>query len=65
MDEFLNQIFQDFFYYLFRIVGARFRWLFLRRKYSFKEILEQNWNGRIGFMIISIMTLCILYFIKK
>lgn len=37
-------IFSEFVYGLFRIIGACFRFLFLRR-YKFREILSQDWNG--------------------
>lgn len=33
---------------LLKLLGSFFRYLFLFRKYSYKQVLEQEYNGRVG-----------------
>jgi hypothetical protein len=47
----IETAFGELVYRLFRIIGACFRFLFLR-KYRFKEVLNQNWNGRVGLLVV-------------
>ncbi len=42
----------EVFVMLIRRLGASIRWLFLGRKYTFKELLSQDWNLRSGFFVL-------------
>lgn len=60
----IETAFGELAYGLFRIIGACFRFLFLR-KYTFKEVLNQNWNGRVGLLVVLLIigfTVCFVKF---
>ncbi|GAL86221.1 hypothetical protein MYP_3450 [Sporocytophaga myxococcoides] len=67
MIEFFEALFESLFgelvYQLFRITGASFRFLFLR-KYTFREVLSQNWNGRVGLVVVLLIVGFIFWLIK-
>lgn len=56
MLDFLGDLLAEFFSRLvwvaIKSIGAFIRWIFLRRKYSFEEVNEQGWNGRIGLLVV-------------
>jgi hypothetical protein len=56
MLDFLGDLLAEFFSGLvwvgIKIIGAFMRWIFLNRKYSFEEVYEQGWNGRIGLLVV-------------
>ncbi|WP_196887977.1 hypothetical protein [Aureivirga sp. CE67] len=58
----INFIVNIVYHGIIRRTGASIRWLFLKKKYSFKEILEQDWNGRIGFICIAIIVYLFFHF---
>lgn len=41
-------------------IGAAIKWIFVRNKYSYKELLNQNWNNRIGLLFV-VLIFIILY----
>lgn len=53
--NFIAEFLREFLLSLIPRLGAFFRWIFLKKKYSYKEVLEQNWNGRIGLLFIVIV----------
>jgi uncharacterized protein YycO len=57
----LDIIFEDVLMGLLRRIGASIRWIFLRKKYTFKEILSLDWNGTIGFLTFTIVILFLIY----
>jgi len=61
MADFLAQIFQELIIQNLNYVGASIKWIFLRKKYSFKELLDQNWNTRIGALVIVALIALIVY----
>lgn len=56
------QFFQDLILSILQKLGALIRWFFLKNKYTYKEVLNQNWNGRIGLLFITIAISSIIYF---
>lgn len=62
MGNFIAEFLGEFLLSLIPRLGAFFRWIFLRKKYSYKEILEQNWNGRIGLIFIILVIVLITQF---
>lgn len=52
IQELLSALLQTFLWALLQQIGAFLRWLFFRRQLSFEQVLEQNWNGRIGLLFI-------------
>ncbi len=63
MLDFLGDLLAEFFsglvWVAIKIIGAFIRWIFLRRKYSFDEVYEQDWNGRIGLLVVLLIILLI------
>ena len=55
MEEFITSFFQELIPSALAKLGGFFKWIFLRKKYTYKEILEQNWNKRIGLLAIIIL----------
>ena len=53
--EFITDFFGEVILGGVKNIGAWFRYLFLSKKYSFKEVLQQDWNNRIGFLVLSIL----------
>lgn len=56
MLDFLGDLLVEFFsglvWVAIKTIGAFMRWIFLNRKYSFEEVYEQGWNGRISLFVI-------------
>jgi hypothetical protein len=51
--EFFFEVFIEvIFYKSFRFIGACVKWLFFLGKKSFKTILKESWNGRLGLLTI-------------
>ena len=59
-EDIIGGFFQEIFAGFIRRIGAAFRWVFLRKKYNFQEVLKQDWNFRIGIMIIMIVVLTMI-----
>jgi len=62
MREAIAEILIEIFVHSFKSIGAAIRWLFLKNKYSYDEILEQGWNHRIGVLFGLTVILMVLYF---
>lgn len=60
MEDFISQFIQDLIPSAIKRLGAFIRWVFFRNKYSYKEVLEQNWNGRIGVLFIILIVVLIM-----
>jgi len=60
MEDFITQFFQELIPSALAKLGGFFRWLFLRKKYTYKEILKQNWNTRIGLLVIILFFVLII-----
>ncbi len=62
MESIFEGLFEMILYVICIVPGAFFRWIFLFRKYSFKEILKQDsyMNGSIGFLGVGIIISVIL-----
>jgi hypothetical protein len=58
----VNVLFRKILYGLLTIIGASVRYLFLFCKYNFTEVLNQEYNGRIGFLIACLLGLVFIYF---
>ncbi|MFI5141418.1 MAG: hypothetical protein ACHQII_03580 [Bacteroidia bacterium] len=62
-DDFvMNGFFRKLVYGLLKLTGSFFRYLFLFRKYSYKQVLEQEYNGRVGVIVIFVLGMLSLYF---
>ena len=64
IEEFLTTFFQEILWGGIIKLGAFVRWIFLKSKYSFKEILQQNWNGRIGLLLLTSVVVLIIWLNK-
>ena len=56
MTELATTFLQEILWETIKRVGALVRWMFLRANYSFESVLEQSWNGRIGFLTVALLT---------
>jgi len=61
MIELLGQFIFDSIIQSLNHIGAAIKWFFLRNKLSYKEILKQNWNNRIGILFIALVVIFIMY----
>lgn len=55
MSDIIATIIQDFIIFNLNYLGAAIKWLFLRKKYTYKELLKQDWNTRIGALTFIIL----------
>ena len=62
MREAIAELLIEIFVHSFKSIGAAIRWVFLKNKYTFDEILEQGWNHRIGALFALFVILMVLYF---
>ncbi|WP_299123302.1 hypothetical protein [uncultured Tenacibaculum sp.] len=62
MEDFFSGFLEEILFSSISKLGAFIRWLFLKRKYSYNEVLKQDWNGRIGLLAIILMIYLIFYF---
>ncbi len=62
MGEFIGQLIFDSLLQSVKHIGASIKWIFLRKKFSYKEILKQNWNNRIGLLFIIFVIATVMYF---
>ena len=60
MEDFASDFFRELIRGFIPKIGAFIRWIFLRKKYSYEQVLDQNWNNRIGFLAISIIVIAII-----
>ena len=58
----LQVIFRKIIYGTLTIIGASVRFIFLFDKCSFSEVLKQEYNGRIGFIVFAILFMVFIYF---
>lgn len=52
MEDIIATFFQDFFPSALARIGAFYRWIFLRKKYNYKEVLEQKWNDELDYYLL-------------
>ncbi len=52
MGEFLIEVIFEGIIQSLSYIGASVKWVFLRNKFSYKEILKHNWNYRIGILVM-------------
>jgi hypothetical protein len=45
-------------------IGASTKWLISRRKKTYHEILEEEWNTRIGILLVFFLVLLIIQILK-
>ena len=60
IEEFFIAFLQEVLLLVVIKIGTAVRWFFLRNKYSYKEILEQDWNGRVGLLTIILFAFLIV-----
>ena len=48
-----------------RRLGAWVRWVFKGKKKTFEEVLEEDWNRRVGWSIVVILCLLAYFLISK
>ncbi len=61
MLDFIGIFLYDLFIENLNHIGAAIKWTFLRKKYSYKEILKQERNYTIGIGFIVILVILMLY----
>ena len=61
MEGFFVDVIIEKFLFNFVRVGAFVRWVFLKKKKSYKNVLKENWNGRVGIL----MFVFIVFLISK
>ncbi len=44
---------------IFKLIGASLKWCFYLGKKSYKDILKEEWNTRLGFFLIVIILVII------
>lgn len=64
MLDFLGDLLAEFFSRLvwvaIKSIGAFMKWIFLNRIYSFEEVYQQDWNGRIGLFVVLLFVIFLL-----
>jgi len=60
MEEFIISFFQELIPTALAKLGGFVKWIFLRKKYTYQEILNQDWNARIGLLTIIIFFVLII-----
>ena len=61
MEDIIATFFQELIPSALARIGAFFRWIFLRKKYNYKEVLKQKWNGRVGLLFITLLIVLLIY----
>ena len=64
MEELIREFIQEVLLGSIIKFGALIRWFFLRKKYSYKEVLKQDWNGRVGLLFIILIAYLIFSLIS-
>ncbi|ESU21943.1 hypothetical protein FCR2A7T_04050 [Flavobacterium cauense R2A-7] len=64
-EDFLVEIGRDGIYYLIKKLGMLIKWLFYRGRIPFSQIKSENWNTRIGFGFMILLSGLILYVLNK
>jgi hypothetical protein len=68
MLDFLGDLLAEFFsglvWVAIKSIGAFMRWIFLNRKYSFEEVYQQDWNGRIGLLAVLLLVIFLMAYHK-
>jgi len=61
IQEIFETLITDIFLEFIQKIGSYVRWVFLKNKYSYKQIQKQDWNGRVGlFLILSIIAIILV-----
>lgn len=65
LEDFVVGFFQEIIVAGVKYIGAFFRWILLRKKYTYKQVYNQDWNTRVGLLAIALIVILIylmLYF---
>jgi hypothetical protein len=60
-EGFLETFVQEVLWASVKRIGSLIRWAFLRSRYSYYQIYQQDWNGRVG-LVALILVLSIILF---
>lgn len=60
--EVIGQIFTDNLPNILRFLGACIKWCFYLGRKDFKTLKDENWNGRLAVIVITLVVLIILKF---
>ena len=61
MGDIIADIFAELLPGMIRRLGAGLRWLFLRKKYSYEEILDKNGNLLLGLAFLVLVVVGLMY----
>ena len=62
VEAFFESLLPDLVQPFFRLIGACVRWIFLRNRYTFSQIRQQEWNGRVGLLVVAcVVTVVVIY----
>lgn len=60
-EDFFISAGQEILFDIFKWIGIFIKWLFYIGKKPISQIRKENWNTRIGFLVLSIIFLLIIY----
>jgi uncharacterized protein YycO len=64
-EELIRPFFEAVLWESIKRIGSAVRWVFLRKKYSYPDIYDQSWNGRVGLLTLALsLTLFIVLKLK-
>jgi hypothetical protein len=62
-EGFLETFVQEILWASVKRIGSLIRWVILRNKYSYNQIYQQDWNGRVGLVaLISVISIVIFFY---
>ena len=62
-EGFLETFVQEILWASVKRSGSLIRWVILRNKYSYNQIYQQDWNGRVGLVaLISVISIVIFFY---
>jgi hypothetical protein len=62
-EGFLETFVQEILWATVKRIGSLIRWVILRNKYSYNQIYQQDWNGRVGLVaLISVISIVIFFY---
>lgn len=65
VEGFLETFFQEVIWTSIKRLGSAVRWIFLKGKYSYRDIYKQDWNGRVGITTICIVVILVIFLNSK
>ena len=61
-EGFLETFVQEILWASVKRIGSLIRWVILRNKYSYNQIYQQDWNGRVGLVaLISVISIVFIF----